>query len=144
MEQMRDGDRPEVSSLHGLEQGKSGDQGYSPACDTFLGHYFTSLSPKIVIYLNSVCVVWEPGEMLESEKRFYGLDGMSQITKSYFFSFKNSVQSLFINSELQDAELKETPADVSVVCSWSVSQAFPPELLLVGPGPRGVRDLSLV
>lgn len=43
-----------------------------------LGHYFTSLSSKIVIYLNSILVVWEPGEVLQSENRFYGLDGMSE------------------------------------------------------------------
>lgn len=80
---MRDRARTEVSFLCGLGEGKkkrereNGYQGHFPGYDTFLGHYFTSLSSKIVIYLNSVFVVWEPGEVLESENRFYGLDRMS-------------------------------------------------------------------
>lgn len=51
-----------------------------PEYYTALGHYFTSLSSKIVIYLNSILVVWEPSEVLKCENRFYGLDRMSEIT----------------------------------------------------------------
>lgn len=71
---MRDNARTEVSFLHGLEEKNSGYQGHFPGYYTFLGHYFTSLSSKIVFYLNRIFVVWETGKTLESENTLYGSD----------------------------------------------------------------------
>lgn len=70
----------EVSFLHGLEEKKSGYQ-----CTFSWTIYLLKViilllfHLKIVMYLNSIFVVWEPGEVLESENRFDGSDGMSEI-----------------------------------------------------------------
>lgn len=69
----------ELKSLFFLEEKRVVISAHFPGYYTFLGDYFTSLSSKIVIYLSSILVAWDPGEMLESEYRFYGLDEMSGI-----------------------------------------------------------------
>ena len=56
---------------------KCGYPGHFSGYRTFLGHYFTSVSSKIVIHLNRIFVVREAGEPLESGNRLYGSDGMS-------------------------------------------------------------------
>lgn len=81
-DQMRDRAQTEVSFLPGEKRVVI--SAHFPGYYTFLGHYFTSFSSKIVIYLNSILVAWEPGQVLESEYRFYGLDGMSESGNIFF------------------------------------------------------------
>lgn len=115
----------ELKSLFFLEK-KSGYQWTFSWILYLLDHYFTSLSSKIVIYLNSILVAWEPGEILESQYRFYGFDEMSGI-RQYFFNLKIVIKP-FVNSESQEAELKETPKAISP--NWSQSISHAPHLRL--------------